>query len=74
MLDSALVSETSPDPKDRKAATGPERTCDFCGRSVPRVLRVALDRDYDRLAKAHAVRYACPDCSVKKDEERRGGG
>jgi len=44
--------------------------CDFCGAEVPRVRRVALDRDYDRLQKPHAVQYACPDCSERKDRER----
>lgn len=44
--------------------------CDFCGEEAPRVRRVALDRDYDRLQKPHQVRYACPDCSARKDRER----
>jgi hypothetical protein len=46
--------------------------CDFCGASVPRVRRVALDRDYDRLQKPHQVQYACPECSERKDRERAG--
>ena len=45
--------------------------CDFCGRSVPRVRRVALDSGYDRLSRRHAVRYACEGCSRRKDAERR---
>jgi len=44
--------------------------CDFCGRSVARVRRVALDRDYDRLSRRHAVRYACEECSRRKDARR----
>ncbi len=46
--------------------------CDFCGREVAEVRRVALDRDYDRLSRKHAVRYACPECSRRKDAERAG--
>jgi hypothetical protein len=34
---------------------------------------VALDRDYDRLQKPHAERYACPECSERKERERLGG-
>ncbi len=46
--------------------------CDFCGREVPQVRRIALDRGYDRLGQRHAVRYACPECSECKERERRG--
>jgi len=46
--------------------------CDFCGRSVPRVRRVALDDGYDRLQVRHVERYACPDCSAKKERQRTG--
>jgi hypothetical protein len=45
--------------------------CDFCGRVVDRVRRIALDRDYDRLGQRHVVRYACPECSMRKEAERR---
>jgi hypothetical protein len=45
--------------------------CDFCGRVVERVRRIALDRDYDRLGQRHVVRYACPECSMRKEAERR---
>jgi hypothetical protein len=45
--------------------------CDFCGSEVPRVRRVALDRDYDRLQKPHRVQYACPECSERKERERK---
>ena len=44
---------------------------DFCGREVEVVARVALDRDYDRLTVRHEKRYACPECSVKKERERQ---
>ena len=46
--------------------------CDFCGQTVPRVRRVALDRDYDRLQKPHPVKYACPSCSDAKERTRLG--
>ena len=46
--------------------------CDFCGASVPRVRRVALDQGYERLQTPHPVRYACERCSREKDEQRRG--
>jgi ribosomal protein L37AE/L43A len=48
--------------------------CDFCGRTAEHVRRVALDRGYDRLGQRHAVRYACPDCSRRKDAQRRESG
>jgi hypothetical protein len=44
--------------------------CDFCGREALQVRRVALDQGYDRLGQRHAVRYACPECSEKKERER----
>lgn len=44
--------------------------CDFCGVESDVVKRVALDKDYDRLTVRHEKRYACPDCSLKKDKER----
>ncbi len=70
---------------DGKRAPGPEsptgsptespaggQRCDFCGAVVPRVRRIALDRDYERLQTPHPVRYACPRCSEKKERDRRG--
>ncbi len=45
--------------------------CDFCGKEVSTVKRVAMDRDYDRLTVKHEVKFACEECSKKKDEERR---
>ncbi|MBI5888611.1 MAG: hypothetical protein HZB82_07875 [Deltaproteobacteria bacterium] len=44
--------------------------CDFCRKESEVVLRVALDRDYDRLTAAHEKRYACAECSAKKERER----
>ena len=46
--------------------------CDFCGELFPRVRRVALDRDYERLQTPHPVRYACEECSDRKERERTG--
>ncbi len=44
--------------------------CDFCGVQSGEVKRVALALDYDRLSVKHEKKYACPPCSIKKDEER----
>jgi hypothetical protein len=46
--------------------------CDFCAAQVSRVRRVALDGDYDRLQAPHAIRYACAECSQRKELERLG--
>lgn len=45
--------------------------CDFCGKESDNVARVALDQDYDRLTVRHEKRYACPECSLKKEHERQ---
>ena len=47
--------------------------CDFCGDTVPRVRRIALDRGYERLQTPHAVQYACESCSREKEAARQGG-
>ena len=59
---------------DAESAPGgePGLRCDFCGALVSRVRRIALDRDYDRLQTPHSVRYACPECSQRKELERLG--
>ena len=44
--------------------------CDFCAQEAPRVRRVALDGQYDRLQKPHQVQYACDACSEAKERER----
>lgn len=54
------------------ARSAPPLRCDFCGATVARVRRVALDRDYDRLQQPHRVRYACTECSDAKERERLG--
>lgn len=54
------------------APAEPGRVCDFCGDRVPAVRRVALDREYDRLQKAHRERYACSSCFEKKEKQRLG--
>lgn len=46
--------------------------CDFCGESVARVRRVALDRGYERLQTPHELRYACERCSEEKEQRRLG--
>ena len=46
--------------------------CDFCGAEVPRVRRVALDRDYERLQSRHQALYACEQCSEEKELRRLG--
>ncbi len=60
---------------DREAepAEGGPLRCDFCGREVARVRRVALDRGYERLQTPHQVRYACPSCSEEKERDRQAG-
>ncbi|MEE8581281.1 MAG: hypothetical protein V3T33_06795 [Myxococcota bacterium] len=45
--------------------------CDFCGERVGSVRRVALDGDYERLRTPHRVRYACPSCSDRKEQQRK---
>ena len=60
-------------PTDGGAPEGvPELRCDFCGALVPRVRRIALDRGYDRLQAPHSARYACSECSQRKELERLG--
>jgi DNA-directed RNA polymerase subunit RPC12/RpoP len=44
--------------------------CSFCGKESEAVIRVVLDKDYDRLTIKHDVKYACPECSKKKEEEK----
>ena len=44
--------------------------CDFCGAEFESVRRVAIDSDYDSLSVRHEKRYACIDCSAKKQLER----
>ena len=71
----ARVSE--PDLNARQAESEAEESaelrCDFCGETVPRVRRVALDGSYERLRTPHAVRYACARCSEEKERRRLGG-
>jgi DNA-directed RNA polymerase subunit RPC12/RpoP len=46
--------------------------CDFCGAEVDSVRRVALDSGYDRLRVPHKERFACADCSERKERSRLG--
>ena len=45
--------------------------CDFCGIESDTVCRVALDADYDRLTEKHVKKFACAECSAKKEKERK---
>ena len=54
----------------REEQEGASQRCDFCGKVVETVRRVALDRGYDRLGPRHGVRYACAPCSEDKERER----
>ena len=66
-------SNPAPDPAE-VAVEGSEsgQRCDFCGRTVERVRRVALDGDYERLRTPHRVSFACPECSAEKERDRLG--
>jgi hypothetical protein len=67
------MPDPDPRPEPSAEAAAPEGLrCDFCGASVPRVRRVALDRDYERLRTPHRPLYACPECSERKEQARRG--
>jgi ribosomal protein L37AE/L43A len=68
------MHETSPPDAGGAPDREPGLRCDFCGARVPRVRRIALDRDYDRLQAPHSARYACPECSRRKELERLGLG
>ena len=46
--------------------------CDFCEEDVDEVKRIALDEDYDRILSR--ALYACPECSTKKENERKSNG
>lgn len=48
--------------------------CDFCGKETETVKRVAIDRGYDRLTVKHEIKYACEECSKKKDIDRQVAG
>lgn len=57
---------------DPQASARAGLRCDFCGQIVPRVRRVALDGDYERLQTRHVVQYACEPCSEQKERRRMG--
>lgn len=62
-------AQPSEPPLAEQAAAGV--ACDFCGRVVAAVRRVALDGEYERLRTRHQVRYSCEACFEKKESERR---
>ena len=45
--------------------------CDFCGIESDAVQRVVLDENYDRLTEKHVQKFACAECSSKKEIERK---
>lgn len=45
--------------------------CDFCGKQSETVQRIVLDKDYDRITVKHQIKYACRECSEKKEKDRR---
>jgi hypothetical protein len=47
--------------------------CDFCGATSTHLRRIALDEGYERLRTPHRERYACPECSERKERERQKG-
>jgi hypothetical protein len=57
---------------DEGLSRGDALVCDFCGTTVERVRRIALDRGYDRLQTPHRVQYACNTCSEEKERRRLG--
>lgn len=62
----------SGEPEEQPVGAEQGLRCDFCGQLAPRVRRVALDRDYDRLQTPHRVMYACSTCSDAKERRRLG--
>ena len=67
------MGDERPAPEAADAPAEERLRCDFCGREVSRVRRVALDEGYERLQTPHEVRYACQSCSEAKEAARRGG-
>jgi hypothetical protein len=43
--------------------------CSFCGQETENVFRVALAGAYDRLSVAHAVKWACLECHLRRNRE-----
>jgi len=63
-----------PEPERKSAESSEGLRCDFCGATVPRVRRIALDGEYERLRTPHRPMYACPECSERKESARRARG
>lgn len=67
------MAGTQPDDAGRPGRRGDQgQRCDFCGAVVPTVRRVAVDAGYERLQTPHKELYACPPCSERKEQTRRG--
>ncbi|MCP3985961.1 MAG: hypothetical protein GY723_16385 [bacterium] len=62
----------SPKAPDSAPPSSSGLRCDFCGERAASVRRVALDEKYERLRTPHREQYACPPCSNRKEQERRG--
>ncbi|MCP5055234.1 MAG: hypothetical protein GY937_00755 [bacterium] len=62
----------SPETPDSARSSSSGLSCDFCGEEAASVRRVALDEEYERLRTPHREQYACPSCSDRKEQERRG--
>jgi len=45
--------------------------CNLCGMEYDTVSRIAIDADYDRLSVRYEIKYACPECFKKKEEQRK---
>ena len=69
-----MMGEANPDSvaKPDPGSESEGLRCDFCGDTVGRVRRVALDGEYERLQTRHQVRYACESCSADKERSRQG--
>ncbi len=44
--------------------------CGTCGKLVPQVMRVVIDRNYNRADDLNPL-YNCPECFEKKNRERK---
>lgn len=69
---SSGIDEAKDGAEPRGASSEAEIRCDFCGQTVQRVRRIALDRGYERLQTPHLVQYACSTCSDAKERKRLG--
>lgn len=45
--------------------------CNFCGKETGTIIRIVIAKDYDRLSVKHDIKDACPECSDKKEREKK---